>query len=295
MACAVAALPPVASAGVNRHPWDAAASGWNHHAALIHNWLHDATQTMLDEAHIGPGARILDIAAGAGDQTLEIARRVESTGWVLATDVSHSILALADKNAKEAGLKQISTQVADAQQLGLGGANFDAAVCRLGLMFCHSPAAALREARIALKPQGRLTALVFGLPERNPCVTMTLATARQHAGLANALPMQPANMFEPGTLMSLSQPGLLEKLLLNAGFVDVAVHAVSAPFHAASVEHYIDFLRSSAAPIIEILAPLSVAAKQNAWDDMTEQLRVFSTQTGWVGPNSLLRCIAVSP
>jgi ubiquinone/menaquinone biosynthesis C-methylase UbiE len=287
-------MMPYASA-VQHQPWDAAAAGWNHHAALIHDWLHDATQTLLDEARIGPGKRVLDIAAGAGDQTLDIARRVGAQGWVLATDVSPGILALAQHNAKVAGLTQVSTQVADAQSLGLGGAEFDAAVCRLGLMFCRSPLAALREIRAALRPQGRFSALVFGPPERNPCLTVTLATARKHAGVAHVSATKPANAFEPGTLMSLGQPGLLAELLQTAGFANVAVHTVSAPFHAPSAAHYVDFLRSSASPIIEILAPLSPAARQQAWSDMTGQLEVFTTPSGWMGPNALLRCVAMSP
>lgn len=276
---------------VGPHPWDAAATGWNHHGALIHNWLVDATQTMLDEAHIGPGARVLDIAAGAGDQTLDIARRVGTSGWVFATDISPAILALAQKNADAAGFAHVITQVADAQSLGLEGAGFDAAVCRLGLMFCHSPLKALRQIRAALRPLGRFSALVFGPPEHNPCLTITLATARKHAGLANGVATRPPSAFEPGMLMSLGKPGLLEELLLTAGFTDVAVRAVSAPFHAPSAAHYVDFLRSSASPIIEILAPLSSVARQEAWDDMTRQLEVFSTASGWAGPNELLHVV----
>jgi SAM-dependent methyltransferase len=295
MAYATAPLAHATAANVNPHPWDAAAAGWNHHAALIHDWLHDVTQTMLDEAQIGPGARVLDIAAGAGDQTLAIARRIGSEGWVLATDVSPGILALAQKNAQAAGLTQVSTQVADAQSLGLAGTNCDAAVCRLGLMFCRSPLAALREIRAALRPQGRFTALVFGSPERNPCLTITLATARKHAGLANVSLTKLTSAFEPGTLMSLGKPGLLKGLLQTAGFVDGAVHPVSAPFRAPSAAHYVDFLRSSASPIIEILAPLSALAKQAAWSDITEQLSVFSTPSGWLGPNELLLCTTATP
>lgn len=273
------------------HPWDAAAEGWNHHGALIHNWLLDATRTMLDEAHIGPGARVLDVAAGAGDQTLDIARRVGSSGWVLATDVSPAILSLAQKNAEAAGFIQISTRVADAQSLGLAGADFDAAVCRLGLMFCRSPLTALHEIRDALRAFGRFSALVFGPPEHNPCLTITLATARKHAGLANGSASGPTSAFEPGMLMSLGQPDLLKALLLTAGFTHVAVRAVSAPFHAPSAAHYVDFLRSSASPIIEILAPLSSVARQAAWNDITRQLEVFGTASGWAGPNELLQVV----
>ena len=295
MACAAATLKPSAIASASPHPWDAAAAGWNHHAALIHDWLHDATQAMLAEAQIGLGDRVLDIAAGAGDQTQDIARRVGTDGWVLATDVSPGILALAQKNAEAAGLRQVSTQVADAQALDLAGADFDAAVCRLGLMFCRSPLAALRGIRAALRPQGRLSVLVFGRPEHNPCLTITLATARKHAGRLNGATTQTAGPFDLGSLMSLGNPGLLEALLKTAGFVDVELRYVSAPFHATSTAHYVDFLRSSASPLIEMLAPLSSAAKEAAWRDMTEQLMVFATPSDWVGPNELLQCVAVAP
>ena len=295
MACEAVALAPSAITGTSPHPWDAAAAGWNHHAALIHDWLHDATQAMLTNAQIALGDRVLDIAAGAGDQTQDIARRVGTDGWVLATDVSPGILALAQKNAEAAGLRQVSTQVADAQALDLAGADFDAAVCRLGLMFCRSPLAALRGIRAALRPQGRLSVLVFGRPEHNPCLTITLATARKHAGRVNGLAIQTAGPFDPGSLMSLGKPGLLESLLQTAGFIDVELRYVSAPFHATSAAHYVDFLRSSASPLIEMLAPLSSAAKEAAWRDMTEQLMVFSTPSNWVGPNELLQCVAVAP
>ena len=289
---AVDVASPKAETVVNAQPWEAAAAGWNLHTDLIHHWLYDITQTMLDDAHIGPGSRVLDVAAGAGDQTLDIARRIGPTGWVLATDLSPGILALAQKNAAAAGLLQVSTQVADAQALGLMGSNFDAAVCRLGLMFCCSPLTALLEIRAALKPHGRLTALVFGRAEHNPCLTITLAAAREHAGLADA-PTVPVDL--PGTLMSLGKPGLLDALMQSAGFVSVASRYVSVPFHAASAEQYVEFLRASASPVIEILAPLRLAAKQDAWRDITDQLKVFSTPLGWVGPNELLQCVAAAP
>ena len=159
-------------------------------------------------------------------------------------------------------------------------------------MFFCSPLTALLEIRAALKPHGRLTALVFGRAEHNPCLTITLAAAREHAGLADA-PTVPVDL--PGTLMSLGNPGLLDALMQSAGFVSVASRYVSVPFHAASAEKYVEFLRASASPVIEILASLPVAAKQDAWRDITEQLKVFSMPRGWVGPNELLQCVAVGP
>lgn len=99
----------------------------------------------------------------------------------------------------------------------------------------------------------------------------------------------------PGSLMSLGKPGLLEALLQTAGFAEVSVRYVPAPFYTISAEQYVDFLRSSASPIIEMLAPLPDAARQDAWADITEQLKVFNDPSGWIGPNELLQCVALAP
>jgi len=117
------------------HPWDDAAEGWSRHTDLIRQWLREPTAALLDGAHIASGQRVLDVAAGAGDQTVDIALRVGPTGTVLATDLSRRILELACERVRADGLAQVQTRQADAQSLELGNNRFDAAVCRLGLMF----------------------------------------------------------------------------------------------------------------------------------------------------------------
>jgi len=271
------------------HEWDQAARGWHSHTALIRDWLQDVTPAMLNSAGITRGSRVLDVAAGAGGQTLDIAHRTGTQGHVLATDISPRILALAQENAQAAGFKQVKTQLADAQELNLAGSGFDAAVCRLGLMFCKSPRDALSSIRRALKPGGRFSAVVFSQPQKNPCVTIMMSTALKAAGLP------PKPPFEPGTLLSLGKPGLLMQLLGDAGFVDIDVQPVPAPFRVPSSQHYIDFVRSSGSPVMAILASLPPQARDDAWRDMAEQLNVFMTPTGWVGPNELLLCGATAP
>lgn len=270
------------------HVWDKAAEGWNSNAAVIQDWLSGITNAMLDAAHIQPGSRVLDVAAGAGNQTLDIARRVGGKGYVLATDISPRILALARVNAAAAGFTQIQTQVADAQALGLAGSDFDAVVCRLGLMLCTEPLKVLLEARQALKAGGRFAAVVFSTPQSNPCLTLMMATALKAVGA------QPRSPFAPGSLLSLGQPGLMAQLLHDAGFVDIDVQLVSAPFRLPSAQHYVDFVRSSGSPIMEMMATLDIAGQAKAWADMAAKLEMFATPTGWVGPNELLLCSAKS-
>ncbi|MEO7548610.1 MAG: methyltransferase domain-containing protein [Ramlibacter sp.] len=271
------------------HPWDLAAEGWNRHSELVNRWLQEATGAMLDAAGIAPGYAVLDVAAGAGGQTLDIARRVGSTGRVLATDISPRILALAAANARAAGLAHVETRVADAQSLGLKGAGFDAAVCRLGLMFCTEPLRAVAGMAAALRSGGRMAAMVFSQPQVNPSVAILMTTAVKHAGLA------PGSPFAPGSLLSLGRPGLLQELLQEAGFADVKVLPIAAPMRLPTAAHYLEFVRSAGSPIMQILAPLPQAAQQAAWDDMAAQLERFAGPDGWMGPNELLLCSGRTP
>ncbi|RQP24427.1 class I SAM-dependent methyltransferase [Piscinibacter terrae] len=265
-----------------RDQWDRAAPGWDRHTPVIRQWLRTATDTMLNMAGVAPGASVLDVAAGAGDQTLDIARRVGTEGSVLATDFSPAILALAQQRAHDAGFAQVRTLVADGEHLPDGLGPFDAAVCRLGLMLFADPLQGLREMHRVLRPGGGICTMVFSRPEKNPCVALLMQTALQHAGMPARSP------FQPGGLMSLGQPGLIDGLFEQAGLRQVATTAIEAPFRLPTARHYLDFVRASASPIQQILSRLDVAAQDAAWQDMEARLHAFDTADGWVGPNELL-------
>jgi hypothetical protein len=53
-----------------REQWDAAAQAWDNWGSTFQQWLGPATEFMLDMAAVKIAGRILDVAAGAGDQTL---------------------------------------------------------------------------------------------------------------------------------------------------------------------------------------------------------------------------------
>jgi len=265
-----------------RAQWDACAAGWDAHTADIRTWLRMPTDAMIAMAGVAQGVRVLDVAAGAGDQTLALAQQVGPTGRVLATDLSAAILAFARARAEAAGLANVDTRVSDGESLGVEAASFDAAICRLGLMFFPDPLQGLREIHRALRPGGGLCTMVFSRPEKNPCLTILMSTALKHAGLPARDP------FVPGGLMSLGQPGRIDELFCRAGFLDVGTTAVDAPFRAASVDDYLSFVRSSASPILHILARLDAGSAEAAWAEIRERLSTFDTPTGWEGPNELL-------
>ena len=265
-----------------RQQWDKHAQGWNDNGARIGDWLRESTDAMLEMADVGPGARVLDVAAGAGDQTLDIANRVGPTGSVLATDISPAILEYAKINARIAGHSTVETKLADGENLGLIQANFDVAICRLGLMFFPNPGKGLQEMFRALKPGGRASTMVFSTLDKNPCVAILLSTAFKHAGLP------PRDPYQPGGLLSLGKPGFIDELFRQTGFSNVATIRIAAPFRLPSVKDYLDFVRTSASPIVQILERLDEPARLAAWEDIERKLSAFNTNTGWEGPNELL-------
>ena len=272
-----------------REQWDKHAKGWNDHGVQIGNWLREPTDAMLAMAEIGPGACVLDVAAGAGDQTLDIARRVGPAGSVLATDLSPAILEFAKEKARRAGFGNVEVQTADGENLNVAEASFDAVICRLGLMFFPDPGSGLREMFRALKPGGRAWTLVFSTPDKNPCVSILVATALKHARLP------PRDPYQPGGLLSLGKPRLIDDLFRQAGFARVATTQIAAPFRLPSVRDYLDFVRSSASPILGILGRLGDRSKDAAWAEIEDKLMAFNTPDGWEGPNELLLTVGYRP
>src|SRR3954468_528290 len=104
MTTATPTFDPVAYKTTTRAQWEQAADAWHRWAPTLEAWLGPATELMLDLAAVAGGSRVLDVAAGAGGQTLAAARRVGPGGHVLATDISSNILAYAEHSAREAGL-----------------------------------------------------------------------------------------------------------------------------------------------------------------------------------------------
>lgn len=265
-----------------REQWNRAAKGWHEQAPHIRAWLADATAQMLDLANVRAGLRVLDVAAGAGDQTLDIARRIGPSGFILATDLSPEILKFAEENVRCAGFDNVRTKVADGEDLGLDEASFDAAVCRLGLMLYPDPLKGLREIHRALKSGARLSTLVFSGSEKNPCVGILVSTALKYAGLP------PRDPYQPGGLLSLGKPGLIDEFFRKAGFTEVSTKKLSAIYRLPSAKDYLDFVRTSAGPILQMLGGLDDAAKEAAWSEIEEKLDIFQTAHGWEGPNELL-------
>ena len=269
-----------------REQWQSAAHAWNEWGACLRAWLGPVTEIMFDMAKVGQGQRVLDVAAGAGDQTLLAAARVGPSGYVLATDISPNILEFAAANARQAGFQNIETKVLDGEDLDVLPGSFDVVISRVGLIYFPDQQKALAEMKRALKPGGRVAAIVYSTPENNLFFSGPVGVIRRHANLPPPLPGQPGPF-------SLGGAGVLESVFRKAGFNDVQSQTVSAPLRMKSAAECVRFERESFGALHQMLAGLDEAGRQSAWREIEQQLSAFEGDAGFEGPCEMIIAVGV--
>jgi len=95
--------------------------------------------------------RLLEIAAGTGIVTRQLAIHLPHAVEIVATDLNQPML---DYAASQPGLARVKWEPADAQALPFPSESFDAIVCQFGVMFFPDRGAAYAETRRVLKPGG---------------------------------------------------------------------------------------------------------------------------------------------
>lgn len=206
---------------VQRYGWDKAArdyeAGWRAQ-------LEPAQSLMLEMTALRPGERVLDVACGTGLVSFRILDAVGETGAVVGTDISGEMVETARSLAAERGIRNATFGRFDAEAMTLEEADFDAAVCGLGLMYVPDPSKALGEMLRLLKAGGRAAAAVWG--------------ARNKCGWADVFPIVDARVasqvcplfFQLGTKDSLA------RCFAKAGFTDVRFERLEVELAYASDE-----------------------------------------------------------
>jgi SAM-dependent methyltransferase len=240
-----------------------------------------ATELMLDLADIQIGDRVLELAAGMGDLAVMTARRVGPDGYVLATDISTSMLSLAAETAREADVTNIATRMMDAENLDVAPDSFDAALCRSALMHFANPTKALAGVYRVLNPSGKCAVTVFSTAEKNPFHGLPLSIASRLAKMPLPAP------GEPG-MFALSNPTVLEECFKKAGYRDVAVRAVPVQRHFSSTVEAIEAMKGTFPRLQTLLTKLSDAERARAWSEIEQQLSQFEGPAGFDAPGEWL-------
>ena len=265
-----------------REQWETAAEAWHRWGGLLNTWLGPATETMFDMAGIRTGHRVLDVAAGAGEQSIAAAKRVGETGSVLATDLSPTILEFASKTAKDAGLNNVTTQELDGEKLTeLDGGSFDAVISRVGFIYFPDQQKALSGMMHAVKEGGKIAAMVYSTADKNKFFSIPVSIIRRRANLPAPLPQQPGPF-------SLGGEGVLEEIFLKGGLKDVEIKTIDAPVRVKSVKECLDFEKESFGALHQMLSGLSESEKEDTWLEIEQELGQFQTNGNFEGPCELV-------
>jgi ubiquinone/menaquinone biosynthesis C-methylase UbiE len=254
--------------------WDAErAERWIRSQARRSEVYGAATERMLYLADLRTGNRVLDVAAGTGDQTLLAAQQVGPSGYVLATDISTDMLDIAADVVRRVGLTNVGTRVMDSENLDLEADSFDAVICRLGLMLFSDPPKALRGMRRVVRPGGKVAALVFSAAEKNP-----------YEGVPRQVAQRRGRRMSP--VFVLGEHRLVEDTFRNGGFSTVLVHAVATHRRFSSSKEAIENLQDDFHG--RNIAELPSAEREQAWEEVEQQLRRFEGPNGCELPGELL-------
>jgi ubiquinone/menaquinone biosynthesis C-methylase UbiE len=126
-------------------------------------------------AQAGP-SRVLELAAGTGVVTRQLAALLPATAEIVATDLNPAMI---EEAARIGTARPVQWRQADAMQLPFDDASFDVVACQFGVMFFPDKPKAFAETRRVLRPGGLFAFNAWGPIARNAfadAVTDALAT-----------------------------------------------------------------------------------------------------------------------
>jgi SAM-dependent methyltransferase len=192
---------------------DSAGPSWVAAQEVLDAQLRPLGLAAIEALHPRPGEHLIDVGCGAGETSLELARRVGPKGSVLGADISAPLLAAAKKRAADAGFDQASFKQTDAQTEGFEPV--DGVFSRFGVMFFDDPTAAFLNLRHALKPGGRVVFVCWRALAENAWMTVPMAA------VAPLLP-EPPPPPKPGA-PAFADKDRLHAILEAAGFEHISI------------------------------------------------------------------------
>jgi hypothetical protein len=135
--------------------------------------------------------------------------------------------------------------------------------------------------RRVVKPSKKVGMVVFSAPDKSPFVAIPASMIRERAQVAPPPPGTPG-------LFSLAKPGLLQEVYERAGFREVQVVPVTTHLHLSSAAECVRFVQDVGGPIVQMIAHLSDAERQEAWNDVEQALRNYEGPSGFEAPCEFL-------
>ena len=119
----------------------------------------------IGQSGVKAGDKVLDLAAGSGDLSLEFAKKVGGSGHVTMTDINAAMLEVGRKKLTNKGIVgNIDYAIVNAEELPYPDQHFDCISISFGLRNVTNKEQALTEMARCLKPGGRMIVLEFSKP-----------------------------------------------------------------------------------------------------------------------------------
>lgn len=177
-----------------------------------------------------PLARVLEIAAGTGIVTEQLARQLPQETTIVATDLNPPMLAVAQRRLRdETSPSRIEWREADATNLPFPDQAFDAVVCQFGVMFFPDKPRAARETHRVLVAGGRWLFNVWGNLAENPIPRIA------HETITSYFRDDPPQFYQ--VPFSMHDERATSELVAGAGFTDVSVTPVRFTAESPSAHH----------------------------------------------------------
>jgi ubiquinone/menaquinone biosynthesis C-methylase UbiE len=197
---------------------------FSHYRELVTTGLGNHGEAALALFPPQAGQRVLDIGCGFGDTTQRIAGLVGPEGEAVGMDAAPKFIEASRKEAAEAGVSNARFETVDVQSGDLAGP-YDMAFSRMGVMFFANPVQALRNIRGALKPGGRLVAVVWRIREDNDWMYRAQT-------IVEGIVSRPEEYDEPTCgpgPFSMANADTVTGQLKSAGFSDIELHRSDLP------------------------------------------------------------------
>ena len=208
-------------------------------------------QVLLERAAPQPGERVLDVACGTGVVARHVAPQVGPTGAVVALDLNPAMLAVA-RSVPPAEGAGIVWQEGSALALPFPEADFDLVLCQQGLQFFPDRAAALREMRRVLRPDGRVGLSVNQALQANPVYEALYRAIARHLGTTAPAIASP---------FALGDADELHALFTAAGFQRVEVAPVTLTVRFPEPARFVQLTVLSSAAVLPVFAQMDPAAR----------------------------------
>lgn len=265
-----------------REQWSHVAQGWQRRWVAFERGAQPLSDRLMELAHVAPGHTVLDVATGIGEPAMTAARRVSSSGRVVAIDQAPQMLEVARARMQAAAIETVEFVEGDAEVMELSPDSFDAVVCRWGLQFFHAPVDTLARLRNSLAPGGWLAVALWGEPSRVPIISLPFSV------FSRGLSQPPAPPSGPNPF-ALAEPTRLAQVLRDAGLTSVQCESFLVTFEFASVDELLGHLGDVSAPIRMIMATLSPVDQTEFWKKLAEAAAQFADADGVIRlPNACL-------